>query len=141
TIAVTAQDAAGHTDTATAQTVFRSGVSGVLQQGENDAAFVANATVELRTTAGALVATDTTDGSGAFDLDTTQVNQDYLFIAKAPGYMTHSETVTVPDDERLSLVIPLSAGESVGGGGTVTFLEPADNANLTGDSVVVVAAT
>jgi hypothetical protein len=139
TLAITATDAAGNTGTATSSATFHAGVAGVVTVQGDSAARVAGATAELREVAsGALVASATTDASGAYALEVTKVPQDYLLVVRAPGFLHSSETVSAPDDARLQHDVPLVAGEETAPTDVaLTFSEPLDGAAVLTSTVAV----
>ncbi len=136
---ISATDAAGNVGKDTATVTFNAGVSGFVHLVEDEASRVKNATIQLLDPAtGDQIATATAGADGAFALNVMKVNTDFILVAKAPGFMTHSETFTIPDDERLSVKLPLTPGED----GTpdqfaINFMEPVDGSTVTAESVTV----
>src|SRR5690606_30402 len=67
-----------------------------------------------------------------------EVAKDYVLVAQAPGFMTSSETITVPDDERLQLALPLTPGQDPKPTEVkLQFIDPEDGATVTTGSVTV----
>lgn len=134
TVKVTANDAAGNVDTVTHTATFNSGVAGriyTFDEASDTESPVAGATVELRhAETGELVGTGTSGDDGAYGVDTTEVNKAFLLVVKREGYMTHAETVGIPDDHRLKLDLPLTAGDNTPGEIGVEFLDPLDGAEI-----------
>ncbi len=136
---VSATDAAGNTAVDEAQASFRAGVAGFIHVVEDEAARVGDAHVALLDSAtGDTVVSATSNADGTFDLDVTDVGRDYVLVVKAAGFMTRAETVTVPDDERLFLTLPVVEGvDPVPSEVAVEFIEPQDGAELTRPEVTV----
>lgn len=137
TIAVTAKDAAGNTGRAQAVATFVAGVSGTVATGES-AQPVEGAVVTLFAAGSdTVVASAVTDAQGHYVVGVMTVPADYLLVVKAAGYLTASETLTVPDDQQLKHDVALTAGEDPAGELAVTFVEPMDGATVTTDTVTV----
>jgi Synergist-CTERM protein sorting domain-containing protein len=138
TLKVTAKDAAGNVGTATSTAVFNAGVTGFVHVSEDEAQRVAGATVQLREPGtGAVVSTSTTDASGAFSLAAATVPVDYVLFVKAPGFVSSSQTVTVPEDQRLKMNVGLTMGEDLSGAGSIRFSDPLEGATISTESVIV----
>ncbi len=139
TLKITAKDAAGNVATATTTASFNAGVSGFLHVSDDEAQRVSGATVQLREVGtGMIVSTSTTDATGAFSLATSAVPVDHVLFVKANGFMTYSETITIPDDQRLTKKIGLQAGGDVNPTDVgVTFTDPLDGSTVTTESVTV----
>ncbi|MEW5742998.1 MAG: N-acetylmuramoyl-L-alanine amidase [Myxococcota bacterium] len=137
TVVVTAKDAAGNTGRAQAVATFKAGVRGVVSSGE-PAAPVAGAALSLREAgSGVEVSTATTNEKGEYELGVMTVGADYLLVVKAAGYLTASETVTVPEDQQLVHDVTLVPGTDEVGELVVSFVEPMDGATVTTDTVTV----
>ena len=137
TVVVTAKDAAGNTGRAQAVATFKAGVAGVVTSGEAETP-VAGATLALMEAgSNTPVSTATTDASGRYELPVLTVGVDYLLVVKAAGYLTASETLTVPEDQQLKHDVTLVPGQDEVGELKVSFVEPMDGATVTTDSVTV----
>lgn len=137
TVVVTATDAAGNSGRAQAVATFTAGVAGVVSAGE-PAAPVAGAVLSLREAgSGTEVSTATTNDKGEYTLGVMTVGADYLLVVKATGYLTASETVTVPEDQQLKHDVTLVPGTDEVGELQVSFVEPMDGATVTTDTVTV----
>jgi len=138
TLTVTATDAANNTGTATTRAVFNAGVAGFVHLASDEAQRIDGATIELReASSGTVVSTVTSDASGAYFAPVMTVPADYLVVAKKTGYLTLSQTVSVPADARLALNIGLTEGVDEIAEAQVTFVEPADGSTVTTDTVTV----
>jgi N-acetyl-anhydromuramyl-L-alanine amidase AmpD len=139
TLVVSATDAAGNVGSVATTATFNAGASGFAHLAEDEATRLPGLTVELREAGtGALVATAVTNASGAFSLDVTAAPKDYVLVARGAGFLTHSETVSVPDDARLSLKLPMNAGQDpVPGEVGLSFTDPQDGATVSSQTVVV----
>lgn len=138
TLEVSATDGAGNTGRATAAVTFNAGVAGFVHRAGDESARVEGASVELREPAsGTVVSTVTSDASGAYFAPVMTVPADYLVVVKKVGFLTASETVTVPADARLSLNVGLTEGQDMAAEASVSFVEPADGATINTDSVTV----
>ncbi len=138
-IEISAKDAAGNTGGDSATVTFNAGVAGFVYVTEDEASRVKDATLELiDPKTGDKVASATAGADGAYALSVSKVPGDYLLVARAEGFMTHSETVSIPDDERLKLDVPLTPGaDPVPTEVALTFVDPQDGATVTGESVTV----
>ncbi len=140
-LTVTARDGAGNTGTATATVTFRAGVAGYVYALGDQAVRIAGASVTLVEPGTAqTLAQSTTDATGAYALDVTQVGVDAIVVVKAQGFLTASETVTVPQDRRLSLPLGLVAGSDATTTVGLVFAEPQDDATVNTDTVAVYGA-
>ncbi len=138
TLEVTARDAAGNEGKATAAATFNAGVAGVVHAQGDEASRVEGATVELReASSGTVVSSVTTDASGAYFAPVLVVPADYLVVVKKPGFVTSSQTVSVPEEARLSLDVALVEGEDDGAESALTFVEPHDGDTITTDTVTL----
>jgi N-acetyl-anhydromuramyl-L-alanine amidase AmpD len=137
TVEVAAKDAAGNTGRATVTATFKAGLAGVVSTGEA-AKPVHGAVLSLREAgSGTEVSSATTNAKGEYELGVMTVGVDYLLVVKAEGYLTASETVTVPKDQRLQHDIILVPGTDVVGDVRVSFVEPMDGATVLTDTVTV----
>lgn len=138
TLEVSAKDAAGNEAKATATATFNAGVAGFVHVAEDESRRVEGATVELReASSGTVVASVTTDASGAYFAPVLVVPADYLLVVKKAGFLTASQTVTAPEEARLDLNVALVEGEDDGAEAAISFVEPQDGATLTTDSVTL----
>lgn len=111
TIEISAADAAGNTGTATATVTFNAGVSGFVYQSGDESARVSEATVSLVDPSnGAIAATATTGVDGSFSLTVDKAGTDYTLTVRRPGFLSTAETLTVPDDARMTVKLPLVEG-------------------------------
>lgn len=141
TITVKATDAAGNTGTASATATFLAGVSGFVYSLGDESLRIAGATVTLLEPGTAnVLATTTTDANGAYGFDLSTVGVDAIVTVKAAGFLTASETITVPQDRRLELKLGLVAGTDAVGELGLVFAEPQDGATVTTDTVTVYGA-
>jgi uncharacterized protein (TIGR03382 family) len=138
TLVAKATDAAGNEGTATVTASFLAGVSGTVTRAGDGAVPIEGATLELREAgSGTVVSTTTSAADGAYTLAVGLVPADYLLVTKAMGFRTASETVSVPEDRRLTVDVALMPGEDMPGEASVRFLEPMDGAEVMTDSVTV----
>ncbi len=138
TLVVKAKDAANNEGRATVSASFQAGVTGVVTKAGDGAVAIAGATVELREqSSGTVVSTSTTDANGRYTLAVGTVPADYTLTARAAAHQTSSETVSIPDDRRLTVDIALTPGASMTGEATVRFIEPMDGAEVMTDTVTV----
>lgn len=138
TLAVSATDAANNTGRATSTATFNAGVAGFIHLVDMEATRIADATIELREAAsGTVVTTVTSDASGAYFAPVMVVPADYLLVVRKAGYLTRSETVTVPADARLSLNVAMTEGVDEAVQSEITFIEPADEATVNTDTVTL----
>ncbi|MDX2012257.1 MAG: N-acetylmuramoyl-L-alanine amidase [Myxococcaceae bacterium] len=138
TLVAKATDGAGNEGTATVTASFLAGVRGTVTRAGDGAVPIEGATVELREAAsGTMVSTATSAADGTYTLAVGQVPADYLLVAKATGFRTASETVSVPEDRRVTVDVALMPGEDMPGEASVRFLEPMDGAEVMTDSVTV----
>lgn len=137
-LTVSATDAAGNVGQTQVHVTFNAGVAGIVYLSGDEKHVLPGATVQLRAgTTGALVSTVMTDSAGAFFAPVTAVPADYVLVVKLAGYLTASETVTAPADQKLRLKLPLSPGQDSTGAMQVVFAEPAAGATVTTDTVIV----
>jgi hypothetical protein len=138
-IIVNATDAAGNTQSATATVTFNAGVKGFVFAGMDMSARLPGATAELHENGtGALVSTMTTDMQGNYALTAMVVPADYKLIVRAPGYITHAETVTVGTDKRVELNVSMAEGMDEGdGSAAIAFTDPMEGATVHTDMVTV----
>ncbi|MGV3622108.1 MAG: N-acetylmuramoyl-L-alanine amidase [Archangium sp.] len=138
TIEVTATDTANNVGRATSTATFNAGVAGVVHLAGDDATRIEGATVELReAVSGTMVSSVTTDASGAYVAPVMTVPADYLVVVKKAGYRTASETVTVPEDQRLSLNVGIAVGSDEVEAASITFVEPMEGATVATDTVTI----
>lgn len=137
-IEVTATDAANNTGRATSTVTFNAGVAGFVHLAGDDTVRIEGATVELReSSSGTVVTTATTDASGAYVAPVLTVPADYLVVVKKAGYRTASETVTAPEDQRVSLNIGLAEGSDEVEAASISFVEPTEGAVISTDTVTI----
>jgi len=111
TVRVTGKDSAGNVGAAEVTATFRAGLSGFIYQSGDEAARVDGATVSLLSTAdSAVISTTTTGPDGSFGLDSDRAG-DVRLVVKRDGFLTHGETVTLPDDARLDIRVPVTPGQ------------------------------
>ncbi len=136
---ISATDAAGNTSVDTAQVTFRAGVAGFIHVADDEAARIGGAKVSLLHPGTAEPVKDAVSGAdGSFEIPLVEVGRDYILVVKADGFMTRAETVTVPDDERLFLTLPLVEGaDPVPTDVAVQFIEPLDGAVLSRSEVTI----
>ena len=138
TLVVRATDAAGNAGSATSTVTFNAGLAGFVHALTDDTLRIEGATVELReASSGTVVSTATTDASGAYTAAVMTVPADYLVVVRKAGYVTSSQTVTVPEDQRLSLNVGLSEGSDEVDPASLTFVEPMDGAEVSTDTVTL----
>lgn len=140
TIEVSAVDAAGNKSVDTARANFRAGISGFVHVKDDEAARIPDVLITLLdpTTGEEKLAPVTTGSDGSFSIDLTEVGRDYVLVANAEGFMMHTETISVPDDERMTVVLPLTEGEDlVPSEVKIDFIDPKDGATVTGENVTV----
>ncbi len=136
---ITAKDAAGNVGTVTSTATFNAGVSGFVHVADDEAQRVTAAVVQLREVGtGSVISTATTDATGAYALAASAVGTDHVLYVKAPGFLTYSETITIPDDQRATKKLGLQPGEDmvptdVG----IAFSDPMNGATVTTDKVTV----
>lgn len=137
-IEVTATDAANNVGRASSTATFNAGVAGFVHLAGDDSTRIEGASVELReSTSGTVVSTVTTDASGAYVAPVMTVPADYLVVVKKAGYRTASETVTVPEDQRLSLNVAIAAGSDEVEPASISFVEPMEGATISTDTVTI----
>ncbi len=141
-IVVSGTDAAGNKGNATSSATFTAGLVGFVYQSqdgiEQENVRIPNATVELRVPGTqALVTSATTDSTGAYALSVAEVPADFVVVVKAAGYLTKSETVTVPADRRLSVNFGIVPGSDPTGEKGIEFTDPAEGAVINADNVTV----
>jgi len=111
TVRVTAKDAAGNVGAAEVKATFRAGLSGFVYQVGDEAARVEGATVSLLSTADSAVLSSTTTGpDGSFGLDSDRAG-DVRLVVRRDGFLTRGETLTLPDDARLDIRVPVTPGQ------------------------------
>ncbi|MBE2249217.1 MAG: carboxypeptidase regulatory-like domain-containing protein [Myxococcus sp.] len=138
TVVVKARDAANNEGSATATATFLAGVTGLVTKEGDGALPIEGATVELReASSGAVVSTATSAADGRYMLAVGAVPADYTLTARADGHRTSSQTVSIPDDQRLTVDVMLAVGASMTGEASLRFIEPLDGAELMTDSVTV----
>ena len=87
---------------------------------------------------GVVVSTSTTDATGAYALRASAVPVDHVLFVKAAGFLSYSETVTVPDDQRLTRAIGLQPGQDAAPSEVgVSFTDPLDGATVSTEAVTV----
>jgi hypothetical protein len=139
---LSAQDAAGNVGTASVTVRFRGGVSGLVYHREDPAARIADARVRLlRAGTGELAAQTQTRADGTFEVDLPEVGRDYILAVKAQGFLTAAETLTVSEEERLKVEVPLTPGQDVTQSEVwVRIVEPQDGAVVQAEAVAVYGA-
>ena len=139
TLKVMAKDAAGNVASVTSTATFNAGVSGFIHLAEDEAQRISGALVQLREVGtGVVVSTSTTDAAGAYSLATSAVPVDHVLFVKAAGFMTYSETLTVPDDQRLTRKLGLQKGnDMVPTNLGVVFTDPLEGSTVTTEAVTV----
>ena len=138
TIVVSAADAAGNMGRATSTATFNAGVAGFVHRAGDETARLEGATIELRVpSSGAVASTVSSDATGTYYAPVMTVPADYLVVVRKAGFLTSSQTVTVPADARLALNVALTEGVDVAVDAQVTFVEPADGSTVTTDTVTV----
>jgi hypothetical protein len=138
TLMVKARDAANNEGSATVTVSFLAGVTGVVTKAGDVTAALAGATVELReASSGTVVSTTTSAADGRYTLGVGRVPADFTLTARAAGHRTWSETVSIPDDRRITVDLSLAPGDSMRGEAALRFIEPTEGAQLMTDSVTV----
>ncbi len=138
TLVVKARDAANNEGSATVTASFLAGVTGLVTKAGDGAVALAGATVELReASSGTVVSTATSAADGRYTLAVGTVPADYTLTARAAGHRPSSETVSIPDDRRITVDVALTPGESMTGEASLRFIEPMEGADLMTDSVTV----
>ncbi len=138
TIEVSATDGMGNQGTARTTATFHAGVSGFVHLAEDEATRLPGVQVEIRRADGAVVTSASTGADGRFTLELTQVPAEYVLVARKEGFITHTETVNVPDDARLNVVLPLTRGEDPRPDNVeIVFTDPADGAHVSTEAVTV----
>lgn len=138
TLVVKARDAANNEGTATVTASFLAGVVGTVTKAGDGAVAIEGATVELReASSGTVVSTATTDAQGRYTLAVGTVPADYTLVARASGHVTSTETVSIPDDRRITVDVALTVGASMTTEAGLKFIEPMDGAEVMTDSVTV----
>jgi N-acetyl-anhydromuramyl-L-alanine amidase AmpD len=136
-VTVSTVDAANNVGIASVSTTFLAGVSGRVVDASTSLP-LANVTVDLRqASTGALLVTTTTDAQGHFFAAATVVPADELLVVHASGFLTSSQTVTVPVDQQLVVTVPLTAGVDQVGAVSLTITQPAEGDHLTTDTAAV----
>lgn len=138
TVSVSAKDAAGNVGEDTVNVTFRAGLSGFIYQTGDEAARVGGATVSLLDVGNsAVLAKGTTGPDGSFGLDVARVG-DVRLVVKRDGFLTHGETVTLPDDVRLDIRVPMTPGtDPVAQDLRIDVSAPLDGMELAADQVSV----
>ncbi len=138
-IEVSATDAAGNTAVASAQATFRAGLSGFVHVTDDEAARIPDATLRLLKPATGEVVHETTSGQdGSFAFELAEVGVDYILTVKAQGFLTRSETVTIDEEERMSVHIPMTEGQDPNPSEVaVRFIEPVDGATIAAEQVTI----
>lgn len=139
TLKVSAVDAAGNVGSADSAATFNAGVAGFVYAGEDEAARLAGATLELfEPASGTSVSKATADATGSFALGVMTVPADYKLVVRASGFHSKAETVTVGDDKRLTLNIALTPGiDETPGELSLAFTEPQEGATVNTETVTV----
>ncbi len=135
---LSAADAAGNVASVVRTVVFHAGASGIVFLSGDEGARLSNLTVELRDGKGALAGTAQTSDDGSFAADVALVPADYVLVVRGPGFVTHSETVSVPADARVSVKVPMLAGaDGESSGVRLVFSEPRPGAVVGLERLVV----
>jgi N-acetyl-anhydromuramyl-L-alanine amidase AmpD len=138
TIEVSASDAASHTGSATSTVTFNAGIAGLIVLAGDTPTPIDGATVEVREgSSGTVVSTTTSDANGAYAAAVMVVPADYLVTVHKAGYRSLSETVTVPEDQRLAVNFTLTPGDDVATDASLLFVEPKDGATVVSESVTL----
>jgi hypothetical protein len=138
TLVVKARDAANNEGSATVMALFLAGVVGTVTKAGDGAVAIEGATVELReASSGTVVSTATTDAQGKYALAVGTVPADYTLVARASGHVTSTETVSIPDDRRITVDVALTVGSSMTTEAGLKFIEPMDGAEVMTDTVTV----
>jgi hypothetical protein len=138
TLLLKARDAANNEGTASVAVGFLAGVTGVVTKLGDGAVAIEGATLELREQgSGTVVSTATTDAAGRYTLAVGTVPADYTLVARAAGHQPSSETVSIPDDRRLTVDVSLQPGQSMTTEAMLRFVEPMDGAEVMTDTVTV----
>ncbi|MFO0594928.1 MAG: N-acetylmuramoyl-L-alanine amidase [Myxococcaceae bacterium] len=136
-IEVTAVDGANNTGRATSTATFNAGVAGFVSSSA-DSSRLEGVSIELReASSGTVVSTVMSDAGGAYYAPVMVVPADYLVVVKKTGFLTHSETVTVPADARLALDLVLTPGIDEVAAAELTFVEPADESTVNAETVTI----
>jgi hypothetical protein len=131
TLLVSAKDAANNTGSATVSASFLAGVIGTVTKAGDGAVAIAGATAELReASSGAVVSTGTTDATGRYTLAVGAVPADYTLVVRAAGHVTSSETVSIPDDRRLTVDVALTPGSMGTTEAALKFIEQIGRAHV-----------
>lgn len=139
TIEVSATDKAGNTSVDKVEATFHAGIAGFAHLADDEASRIPDVTVRLLdVNTREEVASTVTGQDGSYSIELTDVPRDYLLEAKAPGFLTHLETVSVPDDERLRLQLPMTEGEDPKPAEVaIEFIDPKDGATVNAESVTI----
>lgn len=139
TIEVVATDAAGNSATDTVKATFRSGVFGFVHLADDEAARVPDVTLRLvDSMSGAEIASTVSGADGSYAFDLAQVPGDFLFMAKASGFLSKTETISVPDDERFAHNLAMVEGQDpLPSELAIEFIDPVDGATVNTDSVTI----
>jgi hypothetical protein len=127
-----AVDDAGNRTLQTAQVNFKSGVTGTVHRSGEPESRIAEATVELFSPSNReRVASVKTDPVGGFTIDLLNVPTQLILRVTAQGFVTHEDLLSVGDDARLELYVPLNPGEPVySGPPVIEFIDPLDGATV-----------
>jgi N-acetyl-anhydromuramyl-L-alanine amidase AmpD len=137
TVTVSAVDTANNAASAQVSATFLAGVVGTVVDAASSGP-LANVTVDLRqASSGALLASVPTDAQGRFFAPATVVPADELMVVHASGYLTSSQTVTVPVDQQVVVNVRLTAGVDVVGMVSLTITQPGEGEHLTQDTATV----
>ncbi|MCA2977258.1 MAG: N-acetylmuramoyl-L-alanine amidase [Myxococcaceae bacterium] len=138
TLVASATDAAGNEGAGRVTASFLAGLRGTVSRAGDGAVPIGGATLELREPGtGAVVSTAMSGNDGTYALAVGTVPADYLVVTKAPGFRPASETVSVPEDRRLTFDVALTPGEEQPTEASVRFVEPMDGAEVLTDTVTV----
>lgn len=139
TVSASTTDSANQTTVVTASVTFHAGVRGLITDADTGAV-LPGATVELYASGTTTQVAQATTTNGAYALDVTTAPARYVLVARATGYRTNSQTVSVTLDRQLEVNVLLHAGSDTGATQSLTFAEPAEGATLTTDTVTVYGA-
>lgn len=135
-IEVEATDSAGNKGMARVTAVFRAGISGVVHVYDQAEQKVPNAEVSLVEAAtGAVSGVTRTDEQGRFSVDVEVAPAVYAITVRAEGYVAHTQTISVGDEQRAELDVGLTPG--VDGEFSIRFIEPSPGLVVNDDRTTI----